>query len=182
MPGRPHRVFIVYGGQDSAAAARIAEDLRELGLATFADFGVFFDRQKIHQGDLWADTMARELSNSTAAVVLLSPALFRSRWASRELTALIRRREADPAFVLLPVMLEPTEPPGFMKGLVYIDAHRKEPRVVARVIVDALAGRPLAEPHFRPTGPAEYHERLQSIRQAAARDEDIEDVLNDEAH
>jgi TIR domain len=174
MPTKAPLIYVVYAAKDRDRVDELTREIESAGRARIPNFKIFFDRESLRLGSDGQSTILRYLADSTAAVVLLSPALFASQWVTKELTALFRRREAEPNFRIIPVMLEPTDPPGFLKGYQYVDGMKKDTREVATRIVDAVVGKPVEEKRFQPTGPAEYSERLQSIREAAARDEQAE--------
>jgi hypothetical protein len=173
MSAKAQRVFIVYAATDdrTGSVSDLVREIARTGRERIPDFEVFFDRTSLAAGSDLRSVMLQALSDSIAAVVLLSPALLADRGATRELSALIRRREAEPDFRIVPVMLAPADPPGFLKGHLYVDAVEKDPREVAAKIVDAVLGEPVVEKRFQPTRPVEYKELLQAISEAAARDE-----------
>lgn len=160
-------VFISHSSSDANVARRLADVLQGSGV------GVFIDHQGIEEGSSWAEALDREVGAASAAVVLLSPSLFRSHTTSRELGALLRRSEREPGFVVLPVLLASTEPPGFLKGRQYVDGRGKNEEDLGREIAKALQEPIPNSPRFQPTDPAEYVERLRRMRDVAEREEQL---------
>lgn len=161
-------IFISYSREDSDAALQLAASLRELGMSPI------FEPPPLEQpsaGWRWDSQIQEALDSCLAAVVLLSPALFSSHYASRELSALLRKAEQSPDFIVVPVMHRSTEPPAFLRGRQYIDARDMQPSDVATEVARLLAGPPAEAPRFQPTGPAEYVDRLRRIADAAESEE-----------
>jgi len=69
-------------------------------------------------GDDWYNSIERWMMEADAAVILFSKAaLFDSDWVKKEVSNLSWRKNLDPDFVLIPVLLEGLEPNEFNKGL-----------------------------------------------------------------
>ncbi|MCH9686976.1 MAG: toll/interleukin-1 receptor domain-containing protein [Deltaproteobacteria bacterium] len=86
--GRPYRrhldlryhrrkIFLAYGRTDVEPAIRIAAQLEELGFETFTD-------QDIGVGNRWALSIAEELRDAAAIIVLVSRHARESRWIAHE--------------------------------------------------------------------------------------------------
>jgi len=109
-------VFISYSSRDRQIADRIAGDLTQLGLK------VFYDKELL-PGEAWRPRLANELKRAKYVLVLLSPAYVRSEWAERELEA-AALSEAEGSTRIIPVLVEDTEIPPFLRSKYYADLRK----------------------------------------------------------
>ena len=103
------RVFISHGtDKDKPAELQFLDDLeralREPPPGAQA-CEVLLDRTRLTAGDGWADILHDWLAECQAAVLLLSARALDRPWVLKEATILSFRRERDPDFLLIPVLL-----------------------------------------------------------------------------
>jgi TIR domain-containing protein len=72
------RVFISYAHADSAAARRIADELRKIELQ------VWLDASSLQPGQNWVAEIERALEEAGYLLVLLSSASMASQWVQRD--------------------------------------------------------------------------------------------------
>lgn len=113
-------VAISFAGTDRATAEVISRKLQAAGLR------VFYDRD--HQHLLLGEDLTTLLQNtyfsaSRFAVVLVSQAFLRSRWAGNwELRAMLARMQQQTSGYVLPYLLEQVEVPGLSPTIGYVSA------------------------------------------------------------
>jgi uncharacterized protein YecT (DUF1311 family) len=91
-------IFLSYGREDKATAAKLADSLERHGWSVFWD-------QEIPPGKTWVDVIGNELAQAAAVVVLWSKTSVAKRWVLKE------ARFADKRAVLIPAVIDDTEPP-----------------------------------------------------------------------
>jgi tetratricopeptide (TPR) repeat protein len=105
------QIFLSYGRADSARAARIARALEEAGHSVWWD-------QHIHAGSRFSKAIDKALKEADAIVVLWSRASLESAWVHDEAAA---GRDSNR---LVPVLIEPVEPPLGFRQYQAIDLSR----------------------------------------------------------
>ncbi len=101
-------VFLSYASEDTEAARRICDALREVGLA------VWFDQSELRGGDAWDQRIRREIRDCALFVPIISASTqarlegyFRREWK----LAIARTHDmADERAFLLPVVIDDTNP------------------------------------------------------------------------
>jgi hypothetical protein len=171
------RVFVTQTGQRSGSADAILQILKQSGRPIVIDTDV-----DLPAGRPWRQALEERMDAAQAAVVFLTPDLYRSHRITGELGTLFKRTEEDPGFLVVPVLLEPTDPPGFLKGRQYLDARHASPADVAGRIADVLERRAIREdaPRFPGAGRTEYLERLEQIHRAATSGDLFQDIPVDD--
>lgn len=106
-------VFISYSTRDRPIADRIAEDLSRSGLR------VFYDKELV-PGEAWGRRLEQQLRSAKYILVLLSPAYVSSKWARRELE-IAALSESEGEARIVPVLIENTEIPAFLRAKHYAD-------------------------------------------------------------
>lgn len=91
-------IFISYSRHDRSMAKRLAEALEARGWTVWWD-------TRLRAGQIWDDTIEREIKAARATVVLWSESSIRSRWVRNE------ARVANKVSTLVPVLLQDVEPP-----------------------------------------------------------------------
>lgn len=140
-------VAISFAGTDRRTAEVISRKLQAAGLR------VFYDRD--HQHTLLGEDLTTLLQNtyfsaSRFAVVLVSQAFLRSRWAGNwELRAMLARMQQQTSGYVLPYLLEEVEVPGLSPTIGYVSATdftaAEFADLVIRKVREGRAGRPHPE-------------------------------------
>lgn len=108
------RIFISHGVDKSSADELALLDGLALqlaqGTAPGAGHDVLLDRTRLDAGDDWQGVLHDWLAECQAAVLLLTPRALQRPWVLKEATILAFRRQRDPAFLLLPVLLQGLTP------------------------------------------------------------------------
>lgn len=112
------RVFISYSSKSAAALAALEALRLEL---TRAGYTVFIDRWDLKPGERWRPKILFALAECTAGVLLLSQDTLKQPpqghpWVLFESSILSFRRELDPNFQLIPVLLEGLKPQALEKA------------------------------------------------------------------
>ena len=110
------RVFISYSSRSAEALSvrdALQKSLKEAG------YKVFVDRWDVKPGDVWRRKILLALAKCTAGVILFSNDTLkngRHPWVLYESSVLSFRRELDPHFRLIPVVLEDVKPEDLKKA------------------------------------------------------------------
>lgn len=126
-------VFISYSTQNRAIADRLAQDLARSGLR------VFYDKELV-PGEAWELRLEQQLRNARYILVLLSPAYVQSEWARRELE-IAALSESEGEIRIIPVLIENTEIPAFLRAKHYADL-REDYEGGLALIKRALTAKP----------------------------------------
>jgi hypothetical protein len=103
------KVFISYSSVDEALAREIQSTLEQIGVA------IFLDKKDIAWGDDILDQVATGLSNSSAVVVIISPASLKSQWVPFEVGHAMALGKK-----VLPFLAHPSiDVPDFLRKLNY---------------------------------------------------------------
>jgi len=94
-------VFISHSAKDGLAKS-VLEKLRT---ALNPDFEVLLDQDKLEPNDVWARELAIWMGLCNAAVIIFSKDALKSAWVLKEATILRWRRDSDPDFVIVPILL-----------------------------------------------------------------------------
>jgi hypothetical protein len=106
-------VFISYSNENRDIADQVAEDLRQAGIH------VFYDKELV-PGEAWGPRLEQQLRTAKYILVLLSPAYVRSEWARKELE-IAALSELEGRTRIVPVLIENTEIPAFLRAKRYAD-------------------------------------------------------------
>ena len=97
-------IFICYSHQDSEWFERVSQYLKTFEILGKAE--PWSDR-KLKIGEEWDQTIKDNLKQANAAVLLISQAFLTSQYIRNvEVPAILAKREIDPHFVILPIVLE----------------------------------------------------------------------------
>ena len=97
-------IFICYSHQDSQWFERVSQYLKTFEILGIAE--PWSDR-KLKIGEEWDQTIKDNLKQANAAVLLISQAFLTSQYIRNvEVPAILAKREIDPHFVILPIVLE----------------------------------------------------------------------------
>lgn len=126
-------VFISYSRENRDIADRIARDLASSGLE------VSYDKDLV-PGEAWGPRLEQQLRSASHILVLLSPSYVQSPWARRELEA-AALSESEGEARIVPVLIEDTEIPAFLRGKHYADL-RADYEAGLALIKKALTTKP----------------------------------------
>jgi len=114
MPPR-RRIFISHSTKADAtpaeAAAREVQEALVQALQDSGDYSVLLDRITLRPGDAWRARINLWVGGCDAAVVLVSQAALTSPYVAYETSILSFRKQHDPTFVLIPVLVPPVTLP-----------------------------------------------------------------------
>src|SRR5207248_2826796 len=96
-----HLVFASYAQLDRDKhlenfIQQLADELRRETGASNKELMVFFDRDGVHAGDRFTDTILRAANSADTLLCLLTPTYFRREWCGRELEIFLRREKRLP--------------------------------------------------------------------------------------
>lgn len=141
LPKGHYHVFISYRSSDRPIAAEVAELLEGAGLR------VFLDQKELNPGDALATNLEKALTQSRAAVVLVSRGWLESAWCQKEANVLKQRSVEDAGFKLVPLRLDDSTLPAFLSDLLWLD-FRQEKNLGTEVnrLIDALVAADGSKP------------------------------------
>jgi nucleoside 2-deoxyribosyltransferase len=160
------QVFISYSGKDRAFVNRLATDLG----AHLPDAQVFYD-MLIQPGTSWAQTLAARIEQADIVLAVLSPDYLASAWASQELNVAIERH-LNQQSRLLPLLIRPCNPTGFLSNLTWVDFTEDYEAGLARLIWGITGERPKSAKGDKPgvltraIDPREVESLLREVRAA----------------
>lgn len=120
------RVFISHAKRDRDVASRLAEHLQADGITAWFD-------EVIEPGARWVDSLQKAVDDSDAFVVLISKATSESASIRSEWSQILKRVWGDEATVVLPVLLDSTDPPGFLRDHASVQMKADEQTLAAEV-------------------------------------------------
>ncbi|WP_203781828.1 TIR domain-containing protein [Paractinoplanes rishiriensis] len=157
--------FISYANEDRVWATWIADQLEAAGYTTryqAADFGA--GRDFVHE--MHDAVMAAERT-----IAVLSPAYTRSEFGAAEWRVAFARDPTGERGLLIPVRVEPCEPPGLLLTRVYVDLVGADNAVARERLIAAVApGRPRAAPVDRPQREHTEHRLAEAVRSQWSRE------------
>ncbi len=158
-------IFLSHSHADKPFARKLAADLRKAGHA------VWIDEAEINIGDSLIEKIRDGLDQVDFVAAILSSASIASPWVTRELDIASNREMEEKRVVVLPLLLEPVELPGFLKGKFYgdfTDASRYD-----EMLTLLLRKLGYATEAFKPSGEelAQLRSQLAAAQASAARHE-----------
>ncbi|WP_115042916.1 toll/interleukin-1 receptor domain-containing protein [Xanthomonas arboricola] len=108
-------VFLSHSHLDKPFARRLANDLR------LAGHGVWIDEAEINIGDSLIQKIRDGLDQVDFVAAILSQSSINSPWVTRELDIASNREIDEQRVVVLPVLVEDVDLPGFLRGKFYGD-------------------------------------------------------------
>jgi hypothetical protein len=111
-------VFISYSHRDKLFARRLAGDLRDEGHT------VWIDEAEIRVGDSLIERMRAAIDAVDFVATIVSSASIDSSWVKKELDLASNREMSENRVVVLPILLDDVELPGFLKGKFYADIRK----------------------------------------------------------
>jgi hypothetical protein len=109
------RVFVMYSHHDKAAAAHIAEILRNAG------FDPWIDVEQLLPGQVWRKEIDRAIGDSGAVIVLVSSHLQTGRFVREDLAAVLRQARSRGTSTIVPILLDDTTPPEELADIQWVD-------------------------------------------------------------
>src|SRR5215204_6567751 len=122
------QIFISYSQKDREFVQRLMADLQ----ARLPDVEVFYD-MLIEPGASWAKTLAAQIERADIVLAVLSPDYLQSAWAQQELYVALDLQLRQRAR-LLPLMVRPCMPTGFLSQLTWVDFTEDYEEALARLI------------------------------------------------
>ncbi|MFO1290554.1 MAG: toll/interleukin-1 receptor domain-containing protein [Nitrosomonas sp.] len=141
------QVFISYSHKDREFVNRLTTDLG----ARLPDTRVFYD-MLIQPGASWAETLTAQIEQADIVLAVLSPDYLASGWAEQELNIALERQLKKQAR-LLPVLVRPCNPTGFLSQLTWVDFTENYEVGLARLIWGITGERPKAAKGEEPGAP-----------------------------
>lgn len=108
-------IFLSHSHKDKSFARRLAADLRHNGHI------VWIDEAEINVGDSLIEMIREGLDRVEFVAAILSRVSIKSEWVQRELDIASNREIDERRVIVLPILLEDVELPGFLKGKLYAD-------------------------------------------------------------
>lgn len=108
-------VFLSHSHADKPFARKLAASLRSAG------HGVWIDEAEINIGDSLVEKIREGLDQVDYVAAILSSASIDSPWVTRELDIASNREIEEGRVVVLPLLVEKVDLPGFLKGKFYGD-------------------------------------------------------------
>lgn len=130
------QVFISYSRKDEAFVERLASDLA----AHLPNVKVFYDKL-LPPGKSFADTLEAKIEQADVVLAILSPDYLESSWTKQELNVALDR-QLKKQVRLLPLMVRPCTPTGFVAQLTWIDFTVDYEYALARLI-GGISGEPI---------------------------------------
>jgi hypothetical protein len=130
------KIFISYSHKDREFVERLTSDLN----VHLPDVQVFYD-MLIQPGTSWAETLASRIEQADIVLAILSPDYLASAWAGQELNVALERQLNNEAR-LLPLLIRPCNPTGFLSQLNWVDFTEDYGAGLARLIWGITGKRP----------------------------------------
>jgi hypothetical protein len=107
-------IFLSYKSEDREWVQKLRSALRERGVR------VWVDRHEIRPGDLFAEALESGLESSRTMGLVVTEGSFQSGWVREEYYRALSLTKAHHLH-LIPILVEDTEPPGFLGSRQYVD-------------------------------------------------------------
>ena len=108
-------VFLSHSSIDKPFTRRLAADLTKKGIA------VWFDEAELLVGDSLVEQINNGIESTEYLVVVLSKNSIKSQWTKKEVEIAFVREIASNRKVVLPVLIDDCEVPGYLRTKVYAD-------------------------------------------------------------
>ena len=108
-------LFISYSHKDAEFVNKICSELKILGKK------VWIDEKIINVGDSVVSAIRKGIDNSKYFAIVVSENSINSRWVERETDIATNIELEEGRTIVLPILLEGTNLPGFLKGKLYAD-------------------------------------------------------------
>jgi len=117
---RPPRVFLSHNWEDKDIARALASKLSARGI------GVWLDEAEIRLGDSLIEKIRAAIDEVEYVVALLSKNSIDSPWVNKELDIAMNQEIESRRVKVLPIRLDDSDLPGFLKGKLYGDLRSPE--------------------------------------------------------
>lgn len=108
-------VFLSHSHTDKSFTRKLANDLR------LAGHGVWIDEAEINIGDSLIEKIREGLDQVDYVIAILSSSSISSTWVTRELDIASNREIDERKVIVLPILIEQVDLPGFLRGKFYGD-------------------------------------------------------------
>lgn len=113
-------VFLSYSRKDRVFAKKLAIDLRDNGHC------VWIDETEVFVGDSLIEKIRDGIDTVDFVGAIISSTSLNSQWVKRELDLASNREIDEERVLVLPILLDDVELPGFLKGKLYADFRHKD--------------------------------------------------------
>jgi len=113
-------IFISYSHKDKPFAKRLAADVRNAGHT------VWVDDIEILVGDSLIEKICHGIDSVDFVAAIISSTSLNSQWVKKELDLASNREIDEKRVVILPILLNDVELPGFLKGKYYADFREED--------------------------------------------------------
>lgn len=148
-------VFLSHSHADKPFARKLAASLRAAG------HGVWIDEAEINIGDSLVEKIREGLDQVDYVAAILSSASIDSPWVTRELDIASNREIEEGRVVVLPLLVEKVDLPGFLKGKFYGDF--TDENQYEHIV--SLLSKQLGEPDFKPEA---KEDEIEALKEALA--------------
>lgn len=155
-------IFLSHSHADKPFARKLAASLRSAG------HGVWIDEAEINIGDSLVEKIREGLDQVDYVVAILSRASIDSPWVTKELDIASNREIEEGRVVVLPLLIEKVELPGFLKGKFYGDFTSEDQYEQMLELLLRKLGIPENTPQIDPEEVAALREALAYAQEKAA--------------
>jgi hypothetical protein len=155
-------IFLSHTHSDKTFARKMAADLRHRGHI------VWFDEAEIEVGDSLIEKIRDGIDRVDFVMAIISKNSVMSMWVQQELDLASNREIEERRVIVLPVLLEDVELPGFLKGKLYADFRTEDQydesfALLLRRLGPGKPPPPLEEPETK-----RLYEELHVLRKSVA--------------
>ncbi|MHA7000281.1 toll/interleukin-1 receptor domain-containing protein [Aeromonas schubertii] len=158
-------IFLSHSHADKPFARKLATSLRSAG------HGVWIDEAEINIGDSLVEKIREGLDQVDYVAAILSQASIGSPWVTRELDIASNREIEEGRVVVLPLLVEKVDLPGFLKGKFYGDFTDEEQYEQMLELLLRKLGKPENAPQISTDELAALKEALAYAQEKAAMHE-----------
>ena len=108
-------LFISYSHKDKQFVKRLATNIRDAGHT------VLIDERDILVGDSLTESISNAIDSVDFVAAIISSDSLNSQWFKKELDLATNREIDEKRVIVLPILLDDVELPGFLKGKHYAD-------------------------------------------------------------
>jgi len=127
-------VFISYNHKDEAFVQKLSNELIKKNVP------VWLDKMQMRLGDSITDSVQNAMEKASFVCMVLSKNSLQSKWVKREIEASLVRELEDEKLSILPLVIDDSELPLFLRDKLYAD-FRKDFDSGVKMILEAVADR-----------------------------------------